>query len=345
MKKILLATSILAATTGFAAAEITLSGDARMGVVDYGNDAEFSARARLKFTMSGETDGGLAFGASFRADQASGAEGGDEDMSAGTVYVSGEFGRFEMGDVVSAAEAALGDLDGVGYTGLNDYSDIPYINGDDGDADSRGAISLNPVNQGTGSLFSYSNAGFGFYVGLFDGVSQGLSDNAIDAGWTAESVDSDMSYSVALSYGTDTWSVGLGYLRNGDFSVVDLDGDVVGDDPITRDVDGAEEIILGGSGTFGATTVKAYYADFDNWYWENSYGLSVSYEADALTFTGFARRDSDVLADLTTDRADQDSFGIGVGYDLGGGAALKAGIVDSDWEDDTIFDAGITMTF
>ena len=172
MKKILLATSILAATTGFAAAEITLSGDARMGVVDYGNDPEFSARARVRFTMAGETDGGLAFGATFRADQASGAQSGNEDMSAGTVFVSGGFGKFEMGDVLSAAEAAFGDLDGVGYTGLNDYSDITYINGDGGDADSRGSISLNPVNQGTGSLFSYSNAGFGFYVGLFDGVAK-----------------------------------------------------------------------------------------------------------------------------------------------------------------------------
>jgi outer membrane protein OmpU len=341
MKKILLATSILAATTGFAAAEITLSGDARMGVVDYGNDPEFSARARVRFTMAGETDGGLAFGATFRADQASGAVG-NADMSAGTVYVQGEFGKFEMGDVASAAEAAFGDLDGVGYTGLNDYSDITYINGDGADADSRGSVSLNPVNQGTGSLFSYSNAGFGFYVGLFDGVSNGLSSVYEDAGFDASTVDSDMSYSVALSYGTDTWSAGLGYLANGDFTV---DGTGPGGGAINANVDGAEQIIVAGSGTFGATTVKAYYSDFDNWYWENSYGLSVTYAADALSFTGFARRDSDVLAALTTDRTDQDSFGLGVAYDLGGGAALKAGIVDSDWEDDTIFDAGITMSF
>jgi outer membrane protein OmpU len=341
MKKILLATSILAATTGFAAAEITLSGDARMGVVDYGNDPEFSARARVRFTMAGETDGGLAFGATFRADQASGAVG-NTDMSAGTVYVQGEFGKFEMGDVVSAGEAAIGDLDGVGYTGLNDYSDITYINGDGADADSRGSESLNPVNQGTGALFSYSNSGFGFYVGLFDGVSNGLSDVYVDNGFDATSVDSDMSYSVALSYGTDTYSVGLAYLANGDFTA---SGTTPGGADFDVAVDGAEQIILGGSGTFGATTVKAYYSDFDNWYFENSYGLSVTYAADALSFTGFARRDSDVLASLTTDREDQDSFGIGVGYDLGGGAALKAGIVDSDWEDDTIFDAGITMSF
>ncbi|GGO36378.1 porin [Gemmobacter aquaticus] len=341
MKKILLATSILAATTGFAAAEITLSGDARMGVVDYGNDPEFSARARVRFTMAGETDGGLAFGATFRADQATDAKG-NEDMSAGTVYVQGEFGKFEMGDVASAAEAAFGDLDGVGYTGLNDYSDITYINGDGGDADSRGSVSLNPVNQGTGSLFSYSNAGFGFYVGLFDGVANGLSSVYEDAGFDASTVDSDMSYSVALSYGTDTWSAGIGYLANGDFTV---DGTTPGGAPITADADGAEQIIVAGSGTFGATTVKAYYSDFDNWYFDNSYGLSVTYAADALSFTGYARRDSDVLAALTTDRTDQDSFGLGVAYDLGGGAALKAGIVDSDWEDDTIFDAGITMSF
>uniref|UniRef100_UPI00286BBEF7 porin n=1 Tax=Tabrizicola sp. TaxID=2005166 RepID=UPI00286BBEF7 len=61
MKRILLATTLLAASSGFAAAEITLSGDARMGIIDdFGTgDTAFTSRARVKFTMSGETDGGL----------------------------------------------------------------------------------------------------------------------------------------------------------------------------------------------------------------------------------------------------------------------------------------------
>ena len=72
MKNFLLATTILVASAGFAVAEITLSGDARMGIVDNGgvDGAVFSSRARVSFNMAGETDGGLAFGASFRADNA-----------------------------------------------------------------------------------------------------------------------------------------------------------------------------------------------------------------------------------------------------------------------------------
>ncbi|MEY4697508.1 MAG: hypothetical protein RIT14_1936, partial [Pseudomonadota bacterium] len=57
MKKILLATTILVGTAGFAAAEVALSGDARMGIVNNGTDTTFSSRARVSFTMSGETDG------------------------------------------------------------------------------------------------------------------------------------------------------------------------------------------------------------------------------------------------------------------------------------------------
>ena len=62
MKKILLATAMIAASAGFAAAEVTLSGDARMGIVSDGGDLAFSSRARVKFTLSGESDGGVAFG-------------------------------------------------------------------------------------------------------------------------------------------------------------------------------------------------------------------------------------------------------------------------------------------
>ena len=301
MKKILLATSILAATTGFAAAEVTVSGDARMGIVYDGNDAQFSSRARVKFTLAGETDTGLSFGASFRVDQQDidGAKAdGNTDMSAGTVFISGAFGKFEMGDVLSAGEAALGDLSGVGYTGLGDFSDIPYINGDDGsDFD------------GTGALYSYSASGFGFYLGMTDGADD-----------DSTTVDPDASYSVGVSYGTDAYTVALAYLSGAPGN------------------DEAEEIILGGSTTFGAASLKGYYADFDNTAIEKSYGLSVDYALDAVTLTAFARRDEFAADDF-------DTFGLGAAYDLGGGAVLKGGVVDSDYLDDTIADLGVTMSF
>jgi len=296
---------MLVGTAGFAAAEVTLSGDARMGVTyneaNAGDELAFNSRARVTFTMSGETDGGLSFGASFRADNAGedGGAAGNTDMGSGSIYVSGAFGKLTMGDVVSAGEAALGDLSGVGYTGLGDFSDIPYINGDDGND-----------FDGTGALYSYSAGAVGFHVGLTDGA-----DN------DPTTVDADASYSVGGSYTTDAYSVALAYLSG------------------TPGNDTAEEIILGGSGTFGAATVKAYYADFTNFGTEKSYGLSVDYAMDATTLTAFVRRDDDGAA------GDFDTFGLGASYDLGGGAALKAGVVDSDRNADTIADLGVTMKF
>ncbi|MBL8561774.1 MAG: porin, partial [Gemmobacter sp.] len=257
---------------------------------------------RVVFDLSAESDNGLSFGASFRADQAGDdAEGGakgNTDMGKGTIWVSGGFGKLAMGDVVSAGEAALGDLSGVGYTGLGDFSDIPYINGDDGND-----------FDGTGALYSYSAGAIGFHLGMTDG-----SDN------DPTTVDADASYSIGASYGTDAYSVALAYLSG------------------TPGNDTAEEIILGGSGNIGAAKVKAYYADFKNTAIEKSFGLSVDYGMDATTLTAFVRRD-----DLGA--TDADTFGLGVAYDLGGGAALKAGVVDSDYLADTVADLGITMSF
>ena len=298
MKKILLATSILAATTGYAAAEVAVSGNGRMGIVYDGNDVQFSSRARVQFDLSAESDNGLSFGASFRADQATGAKG-NEDMSDGTIWVSGGFGKLAMGDVVSAGEAALGDLSGVGYEGLGDYSDILYINGDGADTD-----------QGTGALYSYSADAFAIHLGLTDGADDDATND-----------DADASYSIGASYGTDAYSVALAYLSGAPGN------------------DQAEEIILGGSGNIGAAKVKAYYADFKNTAIEKSFGLSVDYGMDATTLTAFARRDDFGAA------GDADTFGLGVAYDLGGGAALKAGVVDSDYNADTVADLGITMSF
>ena len=124
MKTLLTSTALLLASVSFASAEITLSGSARMGVIDdFGDDnTGFTSRARVEFSLSGETDGGLSFGASFRADNASGANSG----TAGSVFVSGAFGKLSMGDVDGAANAAVGHVDGVGLTGLGDLPTVAY---------------------------------------------------------------------------------------------------------------------------------------------------------------------------------------------------------------------------
>ena len=130
MKKILLATTLIAASAGFAAAEVTVSGTARMGVVAHNDsagvrqDAQFSSRIRIKFTATGETDSGLSFGASVRNDQSGVGNTANDDS---TVYISGAFGKLTMGDTGNASDNLLGQVSGVGYTGLNDMNELSFI--------------------------------------------------------------------------------------------------------------------------------------------------------------------------------------------------------------------------
>ena len=287
MKKILLATSILAATTGFAAAEVTVTGTARAGLVhNYvdlnnngtidlaeivnGPETRFSSRFRVIFTASGETDSGLSFGASVRNDQ-SGV--GNDRNGDSTVYLSGAFGKVTFGDNDSAANVLVGDVSGVGYTGLSDWNELGYIGHTD-----------------TSVLYEYSAGAFSFAL-------------------SSSQLQSDDAASIAVKYSTDTFAVALGY----------------------EDATADDQISLGASGTFGAATVKAVVADRDSWA-DTHYALSVDYAMDATTLTAFY-----------ADHGAVDAFGLGVAYDLGGGAAVNAGIVDNDL--DTIAEVGVTMSF
>ena len=70
MKKILLTTTALTMLAGAAAADISISGTARMGVSHNAAGANAGTtvnnRMRVNFNGSGETDGGLTFGAHLR---------------------------------------------------------------------------------------------------------------------------------------------------------------------------------------------------------------------------------------------------------------------------------------
>jgi outer membrane protein OmpU len=133
MKKILLATSALSLMAGAAAADVAVSGSARMGLVYAdtvdGSTTEFSSRVRIVFTASGETDTGLSFGASMRADQIGGNGGSSTGTTNGdsTVFISGAFGKLTMGDVGGAADALVGQVSGVGYGPNDALQEIGFV--------------------------------------------------------------------------------------------------------------------------------------------------------------------------------------------------------------------------
>jgi outer membrane protein OmpU len=109
MKKVLFATTALVATAGVASADVTLSGSAEMGII--GGDmmeTQFHTDIDVRFTLSGETDNGLTFGATIDLDE----EGGFSNTNGGpeAVFISGNFGTLTMGDTDGAFDWALAEV-------------------------------------------------------------------------------------------------------------------------------------------------------------------------------------------------------------------------------------------
>ncbi len=119
MKKVLLATTILGMTAGFAAAEIAFTGEAAAGFASNGvkNGGKASAAQvpgktldgqtnpyasfKLSIAATGESDAGLSFGVSTSIESGLGYAMADDDgfssktgaMGAPSIFVSGDFGK------------------------------------------------------------------------------------------------------------------------------------------------------------------------------------------------------------------------------------------------------------
>ncbi|WP_312524649.1 porin [Paracoccus sp. (in: a-proteobacteria)] len=338
MKKVLFATSALVLSAGFASAEVAVSGDGRMGMIYDGNDVQFSSRARVLFTLTGESDAGLSFGGKFRVDQenySSNAYRSAARGTAGQVWISGTYGKLAMGDVVSASEAAIGDLYEIGYTDgafAGDQEEIKYLTADGEN-----------LNQGPSILYSYGVNGFTFYASASDGSTNvcagAITGSGTIIGYDADgraivdgcvdNEDTDIAYSLAAAYEAGNYNVGLGYAKHGD----------------------ADEIVLGGEAKFDQFSVKGVYAKWsdrftggaDSEKLDSSIGLSAAYQADAVLVKGFYIRDKFKYA--VADSESFDSFGIGADYDLGGGATLAGAIIDTDYLNDTVADLGVKFKF
>lgn len=338
MKKFLFATSALVALSGAAHAEVAVTGDGRMGMIWDGDDMQFSSRARAKFTMTGETDSGLSFGGAFRVDQENYTSGSRSAArgNAGSVFVSGSYGKLSMGDVVSASEAAVGDLPEIGYTAgsfAGDAEEVDYLTADG-----------NNLDQGPNALYEYTFNGVKLFASMSDGSRRGCDAVTGSLGCynTTDDKDTDIAYSLAAAYEMGAYSFGLGYGKQGD----------------------ASEIVLGGTAAFDAFKVKGFYAKYDDraissagdWAlpagttYDQAYGLGVEYAmANGVGIQGvWVRREIDFAAGVTTDVSDSfDAYGIGASYDLGGGATLAGGVMKNELyaENETRADFGVKFAF
>jgi outer membrane protein OmpU len=126
MKKILLTTSALTMLAGAAAADLSMSGDGRMGVTTSGGVTATEYRYRVHFNASGETDGGLTFGAKagMRWDEAAftAAYGSQVWMGNGSMKV--RVGN--TGGAIASSSGAWG-TQWVGFSGMSFSAVGPFF--------------------------------------------------------------------------------------------------------------------------------------------------------------------------------------------------------------------------
>jgi outer membrane protein OmpU len=240
MKKILLASAASFAFAGAAAADITFSGSANVGFGDLNETAPLVAEDAVLLyqnisvttSMSGETDTGLAFGASitFRAGDDLDLDAGDlnndgtlSDISFGNVFISGDWGKLTF------------DRDGLDNLNDDDYShDLQYDYSFDAVSVSL-TYDFNAKTAADGEKFSlklaYSADPFSASITTEDGgdfdVTLGYQiTSEIKVSYTYESDNEEntikgvydngtFNASLALSDTDSEWDLGLGYTANG----------------------------------------------------------------------------------------------------------------------------------
>ena len=234
MKKILLATTVLAATAGFAAADVVVSGSAGMGVAREGNDTtnvagEFQtySSATVKATMSSATDNGLSFGASMSASAGQGYSFGDSadgfDAESGAfgqpeVFISGDFGTLSMkqdGYNFFVDDSDSNDAD-VKYVYSAGALSLGLVYKEDGEYSANVGYTADALSVGV--AYDSFNGGAMGSVGYTAGAITGTltaknavaGANSVKVAYAADG----MSASLKLS-DDDSWEVEGGYSVNG----------------------------------------------------------------------------------------------------------------------------------
>ncbi|MEM1428035.1 MAG: porin [Pseudomonadota bacterium] len=342
MKKVLLASTALVAFAGAAAAEVSISGNAEMGIVggsaegtifdeDAGEFRDFDVTAPAQFfndvdvdfDMSGETDGGLAFGASVDLDEAPNLGNELDDMGI-TVFISSDFGTLTMGDTDGALDFVTQDM-GIGNPGSINDAETEHL----------GYLGAWLDGSGDGQIvrYDYTFDAFTFALSVEQHPGDGETFplvNGGDSGAIGED-DNDITWAVGFAYqgefGGGSWGASIGYQYSDD-ATLNFGGGADEGDEVTIAFATGEETAATGVGGFidldnGFSAAITYtYFDFEDADDADHIGIGAGYTFDAWS----------VHANYgvwSNDDATVDGWGISAGYDLGGGASLLFGYGDS----------------
>ena len=249
MKNLLIATTALVATAGFAAADApTLSGAANVGVFNNGTanaDLLMYNNVSVTAAMSSETDGGLTFGASltFRAGDDVDLDTGDlqtneaagavadfgSETSLGNIHVSGDFGKltFDSAGIDNLMDDAATNVQDVQYDGtFGGVSVTVQADVDNSNAAADGSWAAKAVYSGSGvTVTAVTNSGSEADVTLAYAMNDMLTASVnydTNGQTTAETIvkvaysNAGMTAHLALADDDDDqWELGLGYAANG----------------------------------------------------------------------------------------------------------------------------------
>lgn len=313
MKKILLATTLLAASASVAAADVKLSGYGRFGL-DYNDgaapgtsDTQVNMRLRLNIDASVETDSGVRFGGRVRLQYTDGQDGAE--LSPAMLYATYEGFRLEVGNANTAIDSVALMFD----------SEIGYLNRSFGNpignfyAFESGPYSTAEVDR-MGVFASYSVNGVNLRISYID-PNQTASSLPIAGAGSSEEL------SVSADYKFNQFTVAAAY----------ADG--------AAGVDGDTALFLGAAyaisdvANVGLLYNKAEIGALD----QERITLYGNYTMDAFTFRAYVANDDHPL------NATDTAYGLGVDYDLGG-ARLGADI-HRDYNEDTIAGLGVRFDF
>lgn len=380
MKKILFATTALVATAGIASAEVALTGSAEMGIIggDVDGDAietQFHTDIDVTFTMTGEADNGLTFGASIDLDESDGSGAcalSDNDARAnllgftGLLTINGALadidGSFFDGDDDVVSCAVRGDS--AAFSNTEQGGETIFISAGGatltmGDTDGAFDAAMQEVNLAAGSINDdeTEHAGFSGNAGLdgtydgqiarfdyaFSGVTASLSAEIDDSG------NGDPVWGLGLRYEGDfngvALGVGLGYQTTNTADVEDVFNALVpGAPPVSE---GVSMDIIGVSVDAGFSNGLSLGVNHSVLNIDGDEGkhtaLGVGYEMNALAIGlnwGQFTADGDVISS---------GFGLAAAYDLGGGLAAQFGYGHSNFDvlDVTAntFSLGLAMSF
>ncbi len=337
MKKVLLATTVLASFAGAALADdatkVKISGYGRVGIVSNskatGAKTQVVNRLRFNIDASTTTDSGVVFGARLRLQNDTGDSGTTGNNA--LLYTEYQGLRVEVGNTNTAYD----------NTTLLWGSEMGYRDRSFGDPyeytfyyDSKAGGSKSAVsNNYMGVFASYT---VGDFTGMISYVNPNQGAKTLGAGWKSEIAVSGLYKYQQFTFeaaavkngagisGNDPWFIGAAYAINDNANIglnyIDehMGATAIANQGLTYggNVDPGKTITLYGNYKMDKTTLKAYVAN-----------------NDGGTVTG----------GVLTKNPSKTAYGIGADYDLGG--ARLSGAIQRGYAKQTIVDVGVRFDF